>query len=157
MFYWKIQARTGKNLFVTKFYTLQVYVIENGLQLYIWVGQNVTPNDVQSIWGVNSPVEVPDALPKLETEQNSTMNQLMASLATLRGRNLKPIIIRCGHPDAKITESRMRRLMVWFAILSMELAPYRICRTKTVKAPARLPMSTFSFTYTKKSVSYWVN
>ncbi|CAG5086922.1 Oidioi.mRNA.OKI2018_I69.PAR.g11404.t1.cds [Oikopleura dioica] len=96
---------------IERFKQEQVYVIENGLQLYIWVGQNVTPNDVQSIWGVNSPLEVPDGLPKLETEQNSTMNQLMASLATLRGRNLKPIIIRCGHPDAKITESRMRRLM----------------------------------------------
>lgn len=57
-------------------------------------------------------MEVPDALPKLETGENSTMNQLMSSLATLRGKNLKPIIIRCGHPDAKITEARMRRLMV---------------------------------------------
>ncbi|CBY14315.1 unnamed protein product [Oikopleura dioica] len=96
---------------IERFKQEQVYVIENGLQLFIWIGQNVTPNNVQSIWGVNSPMEVPDALPKLETAENSTMNTLMSSLATLRGKNLKPIIIRCGHPDAKITESRMRRLM----------------------------------------------
>jgi protein transport protein SEC24 len=96
---------------IERFKQDQVYVIENGLQLFIWVGQTVTPNNVQSIWGVNSPMEVPDNLPKLETGENSTMNQLMSSLATLRGKNLKPIIIRCGHPDAKITEARMRRLM----------------------------------------------
>ncbi|CAG5104389.1 Oidioi.mRNA.OKI2018_I69.chr1.g1229.t1.cds [Oikopleura dioica] len=39
---------------IERFKQEQVYVIENGLQLYIWVGENVTPNGVQSIWEVNS-------------------------------------------------------------------------------------------------------
>jgi len=91
----------------------QIYVVENGLQMFIWLGQSVSPTDISSIWGVNTPMEVLDGpIPVKDTENNSTLRTLIDSINSKRRKHPKQFIVRCGHPDSKILEGRMRRLMV---------------------------------------------
>lgn len=49
-------------------------MVENGLLMYIWIGPQVQHSDIQSIWGVNSPLEVLDGpIPVKDSENNSTL------------------------------------------------------------------------------------
>ena len=42
--------------------------------MFIWLGQSVSPTDISSIWGVNTPMEVLDGpIPVKDTENNSTL------------------------------------------------------------------------------------
>lgn len=52
-------------------------MVENGLQMFIWIGQSVSPTDISSIWGVNTPMEVLDGpVPVKDTENNSTLRMV---------------------------------------------------------------------------------
>jgi protein transport protein SEC24 len=90
----------------------QIYLVENGQQMFVWVGPNVPPTDISAIWGVNSGVEILDGpIPEKDSELNSTVRTLVQSIVQQRGRHLKLHIIRVGHPDAKVLEAKLRRLM----------------------------------------------
>jgi protein transport protein SEC24 len=105
--------KPGIRCSIERFKQDQIYVVENGLVMYIWIGPQVQHCDIQSIWGVNSPLEVLDGpIPIKDSENNSTIRTLITTINQKRGKSPKQIIIRGGHPDAKIAESRMRRLMV---------------------------------------------
>ena len=45
--------------------------------MFIWIGQSVSPTDISSIWGVNTPMEVLDGpIPTKDTENNSTLRMV---------------------------------------------------------------------------------
>ena len=47
--------------------------------MFIWLGQSVSPTDISSIWGVNTPMEVLDGpIPVKDTENNSTLRIVFA-------------------------------------------------------------------------------
>ena len=59
-------------------------MVENGLQMFIWIGQSVSPTDISSIWGVNTPMEVLDGpIPVKDTENNSTLRMVLTRKKTL--------------------------------------------------------------------------
>ena len=105
--------------------------------MFIWIGAEVNATDISSIWGVNTPMEVGDGpIPIKDTEDNAnlrcvvvkilifrnsktfkiiltTQNRtLIATIKKKRGKQPSQHIIRGGHPDSKILEQKMRRLMV---------------------------------------------
>ena len=104
-------------------------MVENGLTMYIWIGAEVNATDISSIWGVNTPMEVGDGpIPIKDTEDNANIRfeliklflknnkiffrTLIATIKKKRGKQPSQHIIRGGHPDSKILEQKMRRLMV---------------------------------------------
>jgi hypothetical protein len=81
--------------------------------MFIWIGPNINPSEISSIWGVNSAMEILDGpIPEKDSESNNNMRTIINSINTMRGRQLKQYIVRVGHPDAKILEAKLRRLMV---------------------------------------------
>ena len=69
--------------------------------------------EISDIWGVNSSMEILDGpVPEKNSDLNSTVRTLITSISQNRGRQLKQYIIRVGHPDAKVLEAKLRRLLV---------------------------------------------
>ena len=104
--------RVSNRIFNFNFW-IQIYVIENGQALFIWIGPTVNATEISDIWGVNSSMEILDGpVPEKNSDLNSTVRTLITSISQNRGRQLKQYIIRVGHPDAKVLEAKLRRLLV---------------------------------------------
>ena len=115
--------------------------------MFVWVGPNVQPTDISAIWGVNSGVEILDGpIPEKDSELNSTVRTLIQSIVQQRGRHLKLHIIRVGHPDSKVLEAKLRRLMVITIIIKNDKNNENNNRRKTAKEWVQRRTSNFWFT-----------
>ena len=77
------------------------------------MGPTVNATEISDVWGVNSSMEILDGpVPEKNSDLNSTVRTLIQSISANRGRQLKQYIVRVGHPDAKVLEAKLRRLLV---------------------------------------------
>ncbi|KAJ3088249.1 Protein transport protein Sec24C, partial [Physocladia obscura] len=77
-----------------------VYLLENGVQMFCWVGRNVSPEIVQGLFGVQRVEEIdvkivnPRLLPILENKLNRNVRQIISLCQLKRPRYLELQIVR---------------------------------------------------------------
>ncbi|KAM8924376.1 protein transport protein Sec24C isoform 2-T2 [Pelodytes ibericus] len=75
----------------------EVYVLENGLNLFIWIGANVQQSLIQNLFGVSSFSHIDcsmNSLPKLENPISSKMHAIITTFRAQRPRYMKLLIVK---------------------------------------------------------------
>ncbi|XP_054687157.1 protein transport protein Sec24C isoform X3 [Grus americana] len=74
-----------------------IYLLENGLNIFVWVGVNVQQSLIQNLFGVSSFSQISNALstlPVLENSFSKKVRSIVDMLQVQRSRNMKLIIVK---------------------------------------------------------------
>ncbi|XP_053306347.1 protein transport protein Sec24C isoform X2 [Spea bombifrons] len=75
----------------------EIYLLENGLNLFIWVGANVQQSLIQNLFGVSSFSQIESnmgALPKLDNPISNKMHAIITSFRAQRPRYMKLLVVK---------------------------------------------------------------
>ncbi|XP_071503728.1 protein transport protein Sec24C-like [Diadema antillarum] len=82
---------------VERFQDQGVYLLENGIMLFLWIGLHVNNEWVQSVFGVNSPAQINIESQQLLERDNPTSRKLRAVISAVRAerpRYMKLTLVR---------------------------------------------------------------
>ncbi|KAF9210180.1 COPII coat Sec23p-Sfb3p heterodimer component [Haplosporangium sp. Z 27] len=88
-----------------RLYPEGAYLLENGQNIYIWLGQNVSTEFLSDVFGVSSLDEInPNLhhLPEFSTPINTKLRTIVSYLQTQRSRYLNLIIVRQGREQSEL-------------------------------------------------------
>lgn len=78
-----------------------IFLLDNGVNMYIYVGSNANPSTIKNVFGKNSVNEIPDVcynLPNLETPSNESLHEFISALNEEKPYNATIQIIRDTSP-----------------------------------------------------------
>lgn len=68
-----------------------VFLLENGLQMFIWVGTNTSPEWLNDVFGVNAPHQLDPVMAELPERDNPTSVRVRDIIATIRAQRKRHI------------------------------------------------------------------